>query len=117
VSYRDLHEVRNCYAALRELVTQKHGGWNDVDACAEVERLCRAGIAALDDAECQERLRAVQAQASELFSRFGHLRWARKKMTGAEYLRLQILIALEALNTRLFLVETQRDRTSPRQMA
>ena len=116
MSYRDLLEVRNCYAALRELVTQ-YGGWNDVDACAAAERLCRAGIAALEDAECHERLRAVQAQASELFSRFGHLKWARRNMTGADYLRLQILIALEALNTRLFFMETQRDRASPRQAA
>jgi len=29
-------------------------------------------------------------------------------MNGADYLRLQILIALEALNTRLFFIDTLR---------
>ena len=120
MSYRDLLEVRNCYTALRELVTQAHGGWNDVDSRARAERLCGAALEALDDAECRERLRSVQSQAAELFSRFGHLKWARRNMTGAEYLRLQILITLEGLNTRLFAMETQRDRSSappPRQSA
>jgi hypothetical protein len=32
-------------------------------------------------------------------------------MTGAEYLRLQILIALEAVNTRLFFLDAMRDRS------
>ncbi len=31
-------------------------------------------------------------------------------MSGADYLRLQILISLEALNTRLFFLQTLRDR-------
>jgi hypothetical protein len=114
MSYRDLLEVRNCYAALRELVMQAHGGWNDVDSREKAERLCGAALVALDDAECRERLRSVQSQSLELFSRFGHLKWARRNMTGAEYLRLQILITLEGLNTRLFAMETQRDRSSAR---
>ena len=112
MSYRDLLEVRNCYAALRELVIQKDGGWNDVDSQSRAELLCNAGIAALDDAECHGRLRAIHAQTGELFSRFEHLKFARKSMSGSDFLRLQILISLEALNTRLFYLETQRDRSS-----
>lgn len=50
--------------------------------------------------------------AADLYSREGHGRWARAKMSGADYLRLQILIALEALDTRLFFIETQRNRKS-----
>jgi len=112
VSYKDLREVRECYAALRELVIHNNGGWDDVESRARMARLCNAGIAALDDAECRERLRAVEAQAAELFSREGHLKWARKNMSGADYLRLQILIALEALNTRLFFIDALRNRAS-----
>jgi hypothetical protein len=112
VSDRDLKEVREYYASLRELVIHNWGGWDDADARAKVERLCAAGIAALDDPECRERLRAVQAQARELFSRDGHLKWSRKNMSGADYLRLQILISLEALNTRLFFIDTLRSRAS-----
>jgi hypothetical protein len=112
VSYKDLREVREYYTALRELVIQKNGGWDDFVSRAETARLCTAGIAALDDAECHERLRAVERQAAELFSREGHLKWARKNMSGADYLRLQILIALEAVNTRLFLIDALRNKAS-----
>ena len=104
----DLKAVREHYARLRELVIHNSGGWNDAGSRAEVERLCRAGMAALDDAECRERLRAVQAQARDLFSEDGHVKWGRKNVSGADYLRLQILIALEALNTRLFFIDTLR---------
>jgi hypothetical protein len=112
MSYKDLREVRNCYTALRELIIRTNGGWDDVESRAKVAGLCNAGVAALDDAECRDRLRAVQTQAAELFSREGHLKWTRKNMSGADYLRLQILIALEALNTRLFFIDTLRSRAS-----
>jgi hypothetical protein len=115
--YKDLREVRDCYAALRELVIQSDGGWDDVVSRAKVERLCRAGTDALDDAECRERLRAVEAQAAELFSKDKHVRWSRKNMSGADYLRLQILIQLEAVNTRLFFIATLRNRASAEQPA
>ena len=108
----DLKEVREYYAKLRELVIHHSGGWNDADSRAKVERLCRAGMAAIDDPECRERLRAVLAQASDLFSTDGHHKWSRKNMSGADYLRLQILIALEALNTRLFFIDTLRSRAA-----
>lgn len=110
--YKDIKQVRDCYAALRELVIHNPGGWDDAGSREKVERLCAAGIAALDDEECRGRLRAVQAQAAELYSSDGHRKWVRPSMSGADYLRLQILIALEALNTRLFLLDTQRSRRS-----
>jgi hypothetical protein len=113
--HKDIREVRECYAALRELVIQNNGGWDDVESRSRMARLCHAGIAALDDPECRERLGTVQAQAAELFSREGHLKWTRKNMSGADYLRLQILIALEALNTRLFFIDAMRNRASSQQ--
>ena len=112
MSYKDLQEVRSCYATLRELVIHHNGGWDDLESRTKVARLCQAGIAALDDAECRERLRAVQAQAAELFSAEGHRKWARTNLSGADYLRLQILIALEAVNTRLFFIDTLRSRAA-----
>ena len=108
----DITEVRQCYASLREVVIHHSGGWDDVNSRSKVERLCSAAMAAIDDAECRERLRAVQSQAGDLFSREGHLKWTRKNMSGADYLRLQILIALEALNTRLFFIDTLRSRAA-----
>jgi hypothetical protein len=110
VPYTDLKELRACYSRLRDLVIQNSGGWDDGETRARIEALCQVGMDALDDAECRERLRAVLAQAAELFSSDGHNKWVRENMSGADYLRLQILIALEALNTRLFFIDTLRSR-------
>jgi len=112
VAYTDVLEVRDCYARLRELVIHHAGGWDDAATRAKVEELCSAAMVALDDLECRERLRAVMSQASELFSSDGHRKWARKNMSGADYLRLQMLIALEAVNTRLFFIDTLRNRAA-----
>ena len=106
----DLKALRTCYSRLRDLVIQNSGGWDDAQTRARIETLCQGGMDALDDAECRERLRAVLAQAAELFSCDGHNKWARKNMSGADYLRLQMLISLEALNTRLFFIDTLRSR-------
>ena len=54
---------------------------------------------------------------SELFSREGHLKWSRARISGADYLRLQILIGLEAVNTRLFFIEAIRGKLSLEQPA
>ena len=107
---KDLHEVRELYKRLRELVIQYPGGWDDAASRERIHALCNAGIAALDDMECHDRLRAVEEQACELYSRSGHLAWERRNMRGADYLRLQILIALEAVNTRLFFIDALRGR-------
>jgi hypothetical protein len=110
VAFKDLKEMRACYSGLRELIIQNSGGWEDAETRARIEALCQGGMEALDDAECRERLRAVLVQAADLFSTDGHNKWARKTMSGADYLRLQILISLEALNTRLFFIDTLRGR-------
>lgn len=115
MSYKDLREVRQYYSVLRELVIHRPGGWDDVESRAKVAELCKAGIAALDDPECRERLQAVEAHAARLFSGEGHLKWGRKSMSGADYLRLQILIALEAVNTRLFFIDALRNKASVQQ--
>ena len=107
---KDLNEVRELYKRLRELVIQNPGGWDDAASRERIQALCNAGIAALADVECQDQLRAVEEQARELYSRGGHRAWQRSNMSGADYLRLQILIALEAVNTRLFFIDALRGR-------
>jgi hypothetical protein len=106
----DINEVREYYATLRELIILRPGGWDDAESRTRAEQLCRAGMAAVDDGECHERLAAVQKQAGELYSRDAHHKWARRSTSGADYLRLQILIALEALKARLALLEALRER-------
>jgi hypothetical protein len=106
----DLNEVHEYYATLREVFILNPGGWEDSESLARVQRICRAGMAAIADGDCRARLARVEAQAAELYSRHGHERWTRRTMSGADYLRLQALISLEALNARLYLLEALRKR-------
>src|SRR5262245_13635922 len=110
MSYADLKRVREKYVTLRELVINHPGGRDDAAARVKIERLCNAAILALDDPECRARLRAIVVHASEAYSRNGHRKWDRSGMSGADYLRLQMLIGLEAVNTRPFFIENARDR-------
>jgi hypothetical protein len=112
--YKDIREVREYYAALRDLVAQNPGGREDAVTLGNVSVLCEAAIAALEDPECRQRLRLVDQHAADLFSAEEHRKWDRPQMTGADYLRLQILIALEGINTRLFFLDALRDRDIPR---
>lgn len=106
----DIREVRERYGALREIVIHNPGGWDDGASRAQVLALCEEARTAIEDGECHERLRAVEAQAADLYSEDAHQKWGRRNMSGSDYLRLQILISLEALNTRLFFLETLRNR-------
>ena len=111
--YKDLSEVREHYAAIRDLITANPGGREDAVTLGNVSVLCEAAIAALQDPECRQHLRLVDQHAAQLFSAEEHRKWDRPNMTGADYLRLQILIALEAVNTRLLSLSAGRDRDTP----
>ena len=110
--HKDIRSVREHYAAIRDLISQNEGGRDEPAARVHVALLCGAAITALDDFECRQRLRIIERHAAELYSAHGHHKWDREHMSGAQYLRLQIFIALEAVNTRLFIVEAIRDRFS-----
>jgi hypothetical protein len=107
--YKDIQEVREHYAAIRDLIAQNPGGRDDAATLGNVSVLCEAAIAALQDPECRQHLRLVDQHAAQLFSGEEHRKWDRPNMTGADYLRLQILIALEAVNTRLLSLGRDRD--------
>ena len=112
MAYPDLDEVRKQYAALRELVIHNPGGWDDVASRERVKLLVERAANTLEDAECMQQLRRVESHAAALYSEDGHAKWQRKSMSGADYLRLQILIALEVINTRLFMIDALRNRSA-----
>lgn len=112
MAYPDLEEVRKLYSALRELVIHNPGGWNDAASRQRVKDLCGRAREAIADAECTQQLRHVESYAAALYSEDDHLRWQRKSMSGSDYLRLQILIALEVVNTRLFMIDALRNRAA-----
>ena len=108
MSYPDLDAARRHHAALKEIFRNQPGGRDNREAVRQVQDLCRAASAALDDAYCRETLGIVGDYASQLFSDRKHLKWDRAELPGAEFLRLQIMHALDSLHSRLWSLEVIR---------
>ena len=102
--YSDIDDARAQHAALKEIV-ERPAGTADYRALRRVLELCRRAAAAIDDRYCRDKLRLVEDFASELFCH-GEQR--------AQFLRQQILNALELFASRLYSLETGRRRTRPR---
>jgi signal transduction protein with GAF and PtsI domain len=106
--YSDIDEARAQQAALRQIVARHAGGGADWRALKRVLDLCRRAAAAIDDRYCRDKLRLVEDFAAELLSHSEHSRWERESMPGAEFLKQQILGALELFHSRLYSLEALR---------
>ena len=104
----DVAEARRLHAALRDLLTCHSGGVPDLRARRRVLSLCQAASDALDDAYCREKLRLVGEYAAELFSHRDHAKWGRDSASGVEFLRQQVLNALELYASRLYSLDALR---------
>ena len=67
--------------------------------------LCEAASLAADDAYCREKLRLAAEYAAELLSQSNHAKWGRDSASGAEFLRQQVLNALDLYASRLYSLE------------
>ena len=112
MSFLDLDDARRHHAALLEIIIHHPGGWSDRASLSRVAELCRAATGAVDDAECREHLRIVAEYAADLFSEHVHRKWDRSNMSGADFLRLEIMSALHSFNRRLSAIEATRRGTS-----
>ena len=108
MSYPDLDLARRHHAGLKEILRTHDGGEDDRDAVRQIEELCRQASAALNDAYCRETLGIVGDYASQMYSDHKHRKWDRAELPGAEFLRLQILHALDAFHSRLWSLEVIR---------
>jgi hypothetical protein len=108
MSNADLEKGRECHGALREIFIHHPGGWADKDALFRVEKLAWQALTAVKDAECQEKMSIVEHCAAALYSEAEHHKWRMASLPGADFLRLQILRALVAFNSRLFAIEAAR---------
>ena len=70
--------------------------------------MCRAAGAAIDDALCAEQLGIVAGYATDLFSEQAHKKWDRRNVSGADFLRLEIMRALHSVSRRLSEIEAAR---------
>jgi hypothetical protein len=98
VLYSDIDEARAQHDALK-LIVERHVGASDYRALRRVLELCRRANAAIDDRYCRDKLRLVEDFCAEMFSH-GESRM--------QFLRQQILNALELFSSRLYSVEVRR---------
>lgn len=104
----DLDDARRHHAMLRELVERHSGVATDFRALRRVLDLCRRAAEAIDDRYCRDKLRLVEDFAAEMFSHSEHDKWQRESVSGAEFLKAQILSALELYHSRLYSIEMLR---------
>jgi hypothetical protein len=116
MSYPDIEAARQRHAALKEIFAYHRGDWSSAAAeLRSVEELCREAAAAINDPQCREEMGIVCDYAAELVSRGEHRKWESESMSGAEFLRLQILKALDSFHSRLYSIEAIR-RAGERQL-
>ena len=106
--FTDLDEARSHHASLRQIVERHSGAASDFRALRRVLDLCRRAAEAIDDRYCRDKLRLVEDFAAEMFSHSEHVKWERETMSGAEFLKQQILGALELFHSRLYSLEMLR---------
>ena len=104
----DVAEARRLHAALRDFFAHQVGTGPDFKALRRVLLLCDAASRVLDDAYCREKLRLAAEYAAEMFSHGSHEKWGRDSASGAEFLRQQVLNALELYASRLYSLEALR---------
>ncbi|HEV8643988.1 MAG TPA: hypothetical protein VGR01_00285 [Burkholderiales bacterium] len=108
MSFADLDDARRHHGALLEIFLHHPGGWADRASLNKIVELCRAAGAAVDDAQCAEQVKIVVAGATDLFSEQAHKKWARSNVSGADFLRLEIMRALHSFSRRLSEMEAAR---------
>ena len=114
--YPDIEEARARHAELRDVFVKPRTDWSArPDELPHVEELCRQAAGAVSDPHCREEMGVVGDYAAELFARGEHRKWESESMPGAEFLRLQILRALDSFRSRLYSIEAIR-RAAERQL-
>ena len=101
-------EARWLHAALSDFFARHHGALPDFRGLARVLGLCESAARAVDDAYCGEKLRITAEYAAEMLSKRDHSRWGRDSTSGVEFLRQQILNALELYASRLYSLDALR---------
>src|SRR2546428_11580831 len=102
---------------MRDLINQPRAGWLDELVLQNLIDRSRKAAAAVDDANCRSLLSAVEGYGAQLFSESGHLKWARTEMSGAHFLRLQILRELDAFHVRLLELQLEATRDAAATLA
>ena len=95
----DLESAQRHLDGLRALLGGDAG--KGLETLAALELLAGSLTRALPDVICQDRLSDLRFYAAELWSGSPSARWERDALSAPDYLRLQIMKALNALDARL----------------
>jgi hypothetical protein len=114
MSATDVAEARRLHAALRDFFIHQGGSGPDFRALRKVLALCEAASRAVADAYCREKLRVAAEYAAEMLSQRSHAKWGRDSASGAEFLRQQVLNALELYASRETKAPVRRARLESR---
>jgi hypothetical protein len=104
----NLETARRHHRALKEYFASRRGTGADLRALRRVLALCDAACAASHDDYCREKLRLVGEYAAELLGSGDHAKWDQDSLSGAEFLRQQVLNALDLFASRLYSLEALR---------
>lgn len=107
MAYPDLEQARKCHTSLHDVFYRDGDCWQRA-SLRTVEALCRDAAAAVDDAYCREEMGIVADYAAEHYSQRNHRKYESESLPGAEFLRLQILKALDSYASRLYSLEALR---------
>lgn len=113
MTHPDLERACDLCAKLRELIIHRSGGWDDAQARRKLQVYCRGIEAEADDDECRQRTQRLLEQGAALFSPDGHAKFALRSTPGADFLRLQMLREIDALQSRLVAMEAARNASLP----
>jgi hypothetical protein len=108
MSYNDVEIARMHYRGMRDLIIHNAGGWKDEQALELMRAFCRRAHATLEDRSGRLDLAAIEDYAAALWSESDHRRWNRNRLSGADFLRLQILRQLDRFAERLDVLEMER---------
>jgi hypothetical protein len=107
MSYPDIDEARRQHGALQRLFLRAPE-LSDAQMLRTVEQLCAQAAAAVRDEYCRQEIAIVAGYAAELFAQGAGARYESESLSGNEFLRLQILKALDSFHSRLYSLEAMR---------
>jgi hypothetical protein len=105
---KDIETGRRLHKALKQFFIAHTGEAADLRGLRRVLALCDAAAAAVDDNYCREKLRLVGEYAAEMLGRGDHSKWDQESLSGVEFLRQQVLNALDLFASRLYSLEALR---------
>jgi hypothetical protein len=114
--YPDIDEARGHHDLLKQIIGRHAGAASDFRALRRVLDLCRRAAAAVDDRYCRDKVRLIEDVAAEMLSHSEHSKWERDSVSGTQFLRQQILDALELFESRLYSLEAMRRKAGFRNL-